>query len=199
MSELHYGPHGPTEAEARVLGDLSGRRLVEIGGVDAALYAVRAGATATAVLDSPGAFAFAQQRVHEAGVRVDVQESDLADVAFVRGDSVDVVVSINTLGMIGDLDRVLRQAHRVLRNNAILVLADEHPWARSVRLERAYADEGPPATPSFDTEIAYPRTLGTVVTALYRAGFRVDRLVEHGVTPSGAPQTIVWRARKEGS
>lgn len=199
VSDLYYGPHGPTETEERVLGDLSGRRLVEIGGVDAALYAVRSGATATAVLETPAAFGFAQQRVGEAGVHVDLQESDLAELAFVRGDSVDVVVSIGTLAQINDLDRVFRQAHRVLRTNAMLVLADEHPWARSVRLERAYADEGPPATPTFDTEIAYPRTLGTVLLGLNRAGFRVDRLIEHGATPSGAPATIVWRARKEGS
>jgi hypothetical protein len=56
---------------------------------------------------------------------------------------------------------------------------------------------------------AHPRTVSGVFTDLFRAGFRVDTLVEpkpgragSGPGAAGAaplPSIIVWRARKEGT
>jgi hypothetical protein len=47
----------------------------------------------------------------------------------------------------------------------------------------------------------YPRTLADEVTALHRAGFRIDALVEP--VPAGddralLPTSVIWRAKKEG-
>ena len=47
----------------------------------------------------------------------------------------------------------------------------------------------------------YTRGIGEVFTELGRAGFRVDTVLEPRPDTPGArvPQTIVWRARKEGA
>ncbi len=47
----------------------------------------------------------------------------------------------------------------------------------------------------------HARTIGDVFTELGRAGFRVDTILEPRPESAGAkvPETIVWRARKEGA
>ena len=45
----------------------------------------------------------------------------------------------------------------------------------------------------------YVHQVGKVFTDLVRSGFRVDSIVEPQPPRGSFPQTIVWRAKKEGS
>jgi hypothetical protein len=49
----------------------------------------------------------------------------------------------------------------------------------------------------------WPRTIADVFSALHRAGYRVDALLEPEPVQSSdpgptAPTSVIWRARKEG-
>jgi hypothetical protein len=52
-----------------------------------------------------------------------------------------------------------------------------------------------------DVSVEIPKRRLTVFTELGRAGFRVDTILEPRPSTPGAriPDTIVWRARKEGA
>jgi SAM-dependent methyltransferase len=197
---VNYGPAGPTERELRLLGDVNGRRVLDLGcGVgQAAVALARQGATAIAVDASNGMLEQARRLAERHEVRVEWHHGDLADLAFLRADSIDLVFSAFAVAEIGDVDRLFRQVHRVLHPNRAFVFSYEHPLALSgegsyfgdepVRVER----EGEPV-------LLHQRSVGDVFSALGRAGFRVDALVEPRPTDGGpVPSTIVWRARKEG-
>ncbi len=221
-----YGPDAPTEQELRLLGDLKGKRLLELGcgAGGAAVAFARAGASVTAVDASAAHLKNARALADRAEVRVEWHEGDLADLAFLRADSVDVVFSAHAVGEVDDIGRVFRQVHRVLRPHGAFVFSYDHPLALcvareavsadrekppelalgGVELRRSYFDDTPVVLEGSDGPVkVYPRTISSVFMGLNRAGFRVEVLLEPA--PPGTaeqpllPPTIVWRARKEGA
>jgi SAM-dependent methyltransferase len=161
--------------------------------------------------------AAARQTAALTETRVEWHIGDLADLAFLRADSIDLVFSAFAFEEVEDLGRALRQIHRVLRVNASLVFSITHPFARitqrdgddtllpaSPTVTRSY-NGGQPMMIDVDGEPirVWPRTISEIFTTLARAGFRTDIFLEPTPTPTpgtvAIPELLVWRARKEGS
>jgi SAM-dependent methyltransferase len=109
-----------------------------------------------------------------------------------------VVATYGVLGWIADIDAWFAGAHRALRRDGgRLVLADFHPvyimadtveplnldWPYGGGQPMRYESSGSYADPELATtaneSVGYPHSLGEIVTAAARAGFRIDRLGEH--------------------
>lgn len=209
------------DAAIRLVGRVGGKRLLELGcGTgEAAVAFARQGATVIGVDGSPDHIAAARAAADAAEVRLELHAGDLADLAFLRADSIDIAYSTDALAAIEHLDRVFRQVHRVLRPGSPFVFSLPHPVALAVGteeaegtlplgrayLERSYFDDTQVDVGGDDEIVLVARhQLSAVFTALVRAGFRVDALVEP--EPARAkkarallPEVVVWRARKEGS
>jgi SAM-dependent methyltransferase len=218
---VQYGPDLPTEADLRLCGDVAGRRVLDLGcgaGENAVTMASQ-GAHVIALDVSRAQLALGKRLAEATEVRVEWHESDAADLAFLRADSIDLALAAGVVHEIEDLDRLLRQVHRVLRPSSAFVFSHEHPMRLAVgrdgtgpgvlplgRLEvrRSYFDPAPITVTSDDEAIQmWPRTIADVFSALHRAGYRVDALLEPEPVRSSdpgptAPTSIIWRARKEG-
>ena len=216
-----YAPGGPTEADLRLLGDVNGKRVLDIGtgsGANAVALA-RQGAHVIAIDRSDAQLAAARKLATATEVRVEWHECDAADLAFLRADSIDLVLAAGVAGEVEDLDRLLRQVHRVLRPGAPFVFSYDHPMALAVGREgaapgalplgslevrRSYFDAQPVETEYEGERIrVWPRTIADVFSSLHRAGYRVEQLLEPESPASSdpgpdIPRVIVWRARKEG-
>ena len=218
---VRYGPDLPGERELRLLGDVKGKRVLDLGcGTgQAAIAFARQGAHAIAIDASASRLAAGRALAAAEEVRIEWHHGDLADLAFLRADSIDLAVSFFALGEVDDLDRVLRQVHRVVRPGGAFVFSYEHPLAlctsrddgpegslplghREVR--RSYFDRAPLVTDRDGEKVSlYPRTIAEVFMAAGRAGFRVDVIVEPEAVRSSdpgpaIPPAIIWRARVEG-
>jgi SAM-dependent methyltransferase len=222
LDTVSYGPEMPGERELRLLGDVKGKRILDLGcGLGQASIALaRQGAHAIALDASARQLARARQLAEEAEVRVEWHRSDLADLAFLRADSIDLAFSAHAVAEVEDLDRVFRQVHRVVRPGGAFVFSYEHPVALCTGREsgsegtlplgrfevlRSYFERAP-LTIDRDGEpiTLYPRTIGDVFAAAGRAGFRIDVLLEpvplRSADPGpSVPTTIIWRARKSGT
>jgi SAM-dependent methyltransferase len=218
---VSYGADAPTELDLRLLGDPSGKRVLDLGSGSGenAVALAKQGAHVIAIDRSVGQLQLARKLADEAETRVEFHESDVADLAFLRADSIDVALAAGVLGEIEDIDRLFRQVHRVLRPGAPFVFSIEHPMALAVgreldepgalplgRMEvrRSYFDPSPVEVQTEDERIlVFPRTVADVFASLHRAGYRVDVLLEpepvqsHDPGPQ-VPTVFVWRARKEG-
>lgn len=182
------------ERALALLGDLpTGHRVIELGvNAKSSIGVAIAGAKAIAV--DPDARRLTQLRTAAAAAEVAVEchDGDLADLGFAPSGTIDAVVSIHTLDLVDDLDRILRQVHRVLRPGAPFVLTLDHPFA-SVSLGagddgevRRYGDER--------------RTMGELLAALDRNNFRLEIINEPGVDArSPVPTTLELKVRKLGS
>jgi len=208
-----YGPGLPTERDLRLIGDVRGKRVLDLGcgGGQASIAFARQGASAIAVDSSTEQIAYARQLADREEVRIEWHLGDLADLAFLRADSIDIAFSAFSVGYVEDLNRVLRQVHRVLKPNAPFVFSYEHPMALCTGRDdevdrmvvaRSYFDHSPVAVDRHGERFAlYPRTVSEVFTGLTRAGYRVEVLLEPEPPVYGAvvPSACVWRARKVGA
>jgi len=207
-----YGPDIPTEAELKLLGNVEGKRVLELGSAaQAAIAFAKQGAHAVTVDSSPERLAKLRRSADDAEVKVELHESDLADIAFVRADSIDLAFSSYAFDAVDDLNRVFRQVHRVLRQDCPLVFSVSHPAYAMIDdtaedpllVRRSYFER------STDGEKPH-RTISELFTGLMRANFRVDMILEPSPAPSGprstewhetfkyVPRTLIIRARKEG-
>jgi SAM-dependent methyltransferase len=224
-----YGPDIDDEASLRLLGQVEGRRILELGvgsGRNAVALALQ-GAKVIAVDPDPHRLDAARQLADRRGVRVEFHEAELADIAFVRADTVDLVVSVHALAGVDDPDRVFRQAHRVLRPETPLVLSVPHPAIALVAgspagavtasghgtlsVTRSWFDTSPLAQAAGPAGAGTrPMTYAGLTGGLFRAGFRVEVVLEPEPVPSAnrsawwhdamqvLPGTMVVRARKLG-
>lgn len=201
-----YGPDVPTESDLRLLGRLDGKRVLELGsgGGAVAVAMAKQGAKVIGVEPSAEQLAHARRLCEREEVSVELHQGDLAELAFVRADTIDAAVSVFALGSVVDLDRVLRQVHRVLRPDGPFVVSLPHPIWRVV-------DRAEPPTLQRPYWQSRPRTIGDLFTSFVRAGFAVDTILEPEPTPGGArsawwdpamawvPSTLVIRGRKVGT
>lgn len=158
----------------RLLGNIEGKRVLELGfeSSSSAVELADRGAYVIGVDTSDARLAAVRQVADQEEVKLELHRSDLAELAFLRAETVDAVVSDLALDSVPDLDRVFRQVHRVLRSDGIFLFSLPHPAAGP----QSYFEQ---------------RTIGELFGGLGRANFRVDLLVE--------PEPIlVVRARKLG-
>jgi hypothetical protein len=81
---------------------------------------------------------------------------------------------------------------------------DDGRPAGPLEVRRSYFDDRPvTATRDGEKVRVFPRTIADVFSALHRAGYRVDVLLEPDTVRSAdsgpaVPTAVLWRARKEG-
>lgn len=219
---VQYGADLPSEAQLRLLGPIEGHRLLDLGcgSGQAAVSFARQRAKVIAVDPSNERLAEARQLAEQEGVRIELHQADIAALAFLRADSVDAVFSAFALAEVTDLNRVFRQVHRVLRQEAPIVFSLPHPaftmfdpTAKDpLRVVRAYDDASPVTwTSPVGEKVDQPRTVSEIFTSLTRNNFLVDTLLEPTAPASGphspwfagvmahVPATILIRARKQGA
>ena len=191
---IRFGRDLPDDRELRLCGDISGgKRAIELGisrQQNAIAFAL-AGAKAIAVDPSPDAVAELRTDAAKAEVTVECHASELADLGFATSGSVSLVVANHTLQDVDDIGRLFRQVHRVLRASHPFVISVPHPFA------------GVHTSDQFGSKVhtygTVGRTIGDWFVHLSRANFRVDQILELGVSEiSPVPTTLLLRARKEG-
>jgi len=217
---IRFGVDLPTEADLRLCGSLKGKRVLDVGcgAGENAVAMAHQGAHVIAIDASSAQLALGRKLAAESEVKVEWHEGDAADLAYLRADSIDLALAAGVIHEIDDLDRLFRQVQRVLRAGAPFLFTHEHPMR--LALGRDDADEGAPSGPlevrrSYfdDRPVAarregekvqlFPRTIADVFSALHRAGYRVDVLLEPETvrgpdTGPAVPTAVLWRARKEG-
>jgi len=169
-----------TGDELRLLGNVNGRRVLELGCTDAtaAIELAAQGAHVIAIAGSAAAHDRARAAIERAEAKVELHSGDLADLAFIRADTVDAAFSDGALRHVDDIDRVFRQVHRVLKTDAPLLVSLPHP-----------VFEG---TDYFD-RTGNRRTVGDLFGSIIRAHFGVDQLLEP------EHRSLVLRGRKLGN
>ena len=208
-----FGPDLPS-LDHRLFGDLSGKRVVDLGcGMGHGSVALaRKGAKVIAVDSDATQLTHARRLADQHGVKLEFHHADLADLAFCRSASIDLLVSAYSLAGVEDLDRVFRQAHRVLHPDSTIAFSLPHPFTvllrlagdGSIRVARAANSrlplgEGPMTT--------FPHQFADLHTSLTRANFRMDVVIEadpdrgaQAFNPAAGwlATSLVIRARKEG-
>lgn len=191
---IKFGRDIPDDTELRLCGEIGdGKRALELGASRDrnALAFAMAGARSIVVDPDPAQVDEIRTAAVAAEVSVQAIVSELADLGQISSASLDLVVANHTLVDVDDLGRLLRQVHRVMKSARPLVISVPHPFA------------GVHSSDEFGSKVlpygSVGRTIGDWFIHLARANFRVDQILELGVTDiSPVPTTLILRALKEG-
>jgi len=201
--EFLWCPEGLREQDAHLLGDVIGRRVLEIGcgSAPCSRWLRRAGAEPLALDLSAGMLARAEALNRLTGFRVPLLQADAGALPLADA-SVDLACSaFGGLPFMADVEGALAEVHRVLRPGGRFVASVNHPmrWPLpdspdpdDLRVIGSYFDR----TPYVETDgvgravyVEHHRTVGDWVRAVVRAGLVLTDLVEPEWTPG---RTQVW-------
>ena len=185
--DIHYGPSSPNEDDLKLLGDLAGKRVLELGcggGQCSVAFALR-GAEVTGLDFADSQLAFARELAARNGVEVDFRRQDIKDLSPFADDSLDIVFSAFTLMYLEDRPAVFREVRRVLKPGGIFAFSIDHPLFRKIDLEKltlveSYNETGPAVDDlgELGTTTMYRYRVADLHNALVDAGLTVARLIE---------------------
>ncbi len=188
VADLVWGPEGLRESEARLLGPLEGRRVLEVGAGSAPCSRWVAAQGAHVVATDVAPAMLAASREHEP--HVPLLAADARALPFADGVFDVAFTSFGALPFVPDPEQVHREVARVLRPGGRWVFSVTHPvrWmfpddpsAEGMTVLRPYFDRRPYVETDEHGEPAYAeyhRTLGDHVRALVAGGLVLEDLVE---------------------
>ncbi len=224
--QVQFGPDLDDNAIGRLIGSsgpMDGRRVLVLGcgSGTSAITLARKGARVIAVEASTARLTQARAAADVADARIEFHHSDLADLAFVRADSIELVVAVYSLSGVQDLGRVFRQLHRIMKPEAALVLSLPHPFSMMLEADEeeaaspyltrsAWADQVVPWRVGGDEGVSHVHQISDLFMTLIRSNFRVDAMLEPSAVEGRRsahwspladwlPSTVIVRARKHGT
>jgi SAM-dependent methyltransferase len=199
-------PEGLREADARLLGDVAGRRVVEIGcgSAPCSRWLRTAGAEVVALDLSAGMLARAQQLNRDTGIDVPLLQAEVGALPLASG-SADVVCSaFGGLPFVNDVSIALAEVARVLRPGGRFVASVNHPmrWPfpdspnpEDLRVTSSYFDRRPYVETDDGGNTVYVehhRTVGDWVRAVVGAGLVLEDLLEPEWTSGRTQEWGQW-------
>jgi SAM-dependent methyltransferase len=203
-------PEGLREADAHLLGDVAGRRILEIGcgSAPCARWLRAAGADVVALDLSAGMLERAAGLNRATGIGVPLVQADVGTLPL-RDGSVDIVCSaFGGLPFVADVEAALREVARVLRPGGRFVASVNHPmrWPfpdspdpEDLRVVSSYFDR----TPYVETDhagrtvyVEHHRTVGDWVRAVVGAGLVLEDLLEPEWTPGRTENWGQWSPQR---
>ena len=185
-------PEGVREADARLLGDVRGKRILELGAGAAAgaRWLDGQGAQAVALDLSAGMLRHAREAERRTGVRVPLVQADALALPFANGVFDVVCTAFGAIPFVADSAAAMREVARVLRPGGRWVFSVTHPmrwifWDEpdetGLVARNSYFDRTPYVETDDDGNVSYleqHRTLGDRVRELVAAGFVLTDLIE---------------------
>ena len=207
LDTITWGPDLPGDDVLRLVSSPKGKKILQLGvglGHNAVGLAL-AGAHVIVVDNDISRIDAARQLAEVNEVKVELHHGDLADLAFVRADQIDLALSVYALSQAEDFDRVLRQVNRVLRTGGSFTVSLPHPaWlmldhdpTNTPSVVRRYGGNTPLQIDGLEIQ---SRSIGELFSSFTRANFRVDALLEPEARSARAivPSTIIMRGKKDG-
>jgi Methylase involved in ubiquinone/menaquinone biosynthesis len=214
-----YGAY-VSEDKHQLIGDVSGRRVLEIGcGSGQSLqYVGERGASELWGLDlSDNQIEKTRQLLAANGLSAKLIRSPMEEECGIPEGYFDLVYSIYAIGWTTDLEGTCRRIASYLKKDGVFIFSWSHPIHKCVAAEneglvfkKCYFDESWYSVTLGDSTLAMSdRKLSTYVNALAKAGFVIEQLVEESdediVQSSNSdfarkarmlPVTFVIKARK---
>ena len=222
---VHYGPHCPNENELQLIGDVKGKRVLEVGcgGGQCSMAFAKRGAVATGMDLSDKQVEFARDLAKAEGVQATFAQGSAEDLSAIPDGSQEVVFSAYALQYVEHIDRCFGEVARVLKPGGLFVFSLDHPFwycvaEADMQIVFSYFDtvywydweqKDMPTRPKVTQ---FQRTVSDWFRFLRGASFEVLDIIEPEPVEEGSgqdwgeyysperqkmvPATIIWKARK---
>ena len=197
---LDYVDLGLGSGEAhdkRLIGNVGGRRILELGcgNGHAAVGLAKRGARVTAIDSDVSQLSAARELAIKEGVTVEFHQTNLAELAFMTAEQIDLAISVTSLSYVEDLNRVIRQVHRVIKVGGHLLISVPHPAVLC-----ADPNDSTTTVHSWLTtepiDNRYIHRVEELVSFMCRAKFVIENILEVHTEEGLTPTTLIVRAKK---
>ena len=190
VEEVHYAPLSYGENSLNLIGDVTGKNLVELGsgGSQNAIALAKLGATVTAVDFSHNQLSYAVSESVKQKTAIDFLQADIQNLNYFRDQTFDGVISVFALEFIEHLDVFFSECNRILKKGGQLILSTTHPlgafeWNADTNTLNVTNYFNPPVEmwKEGDQEyfgVTYFRTVENLFTSVVGNGFTVKALLE---------------------
>lgn len=192
VADFVWCPERLREADAHLLGDVHGRRILEIGSGSAmcSRWLATQGAHPVATDISAGMLRHARAGALRSGIVVPLVQADAQRLPFADASFDLAFTAFGAVPFVADSAEVMREVFRVLRPGGRWVFATTHPirWAfpddpgpDGLRATMPYFDRTPYVEADAEGRAVYVehhRTLGDRVREITAAGLRLVDLIE---------------------
>ncbi|MFW9917781.1 MAG: class I SAM-dependent methyltransferase [Candidatus Thorarchaeota archaeon] len=131
LVDVHYGPIAPGEKEEHLLGDVQGKKILELGcgGGQNAIVLAKWGAKVWGVDQSVKQLEHARQLATQEETAVEFLEANMESMSELNENSFDMILSSHAINYVENLQAVFRECARLLKSGGRVVLCLAHPIA----------------------------------------------------------------------
>lgn len=190
--DVHYAPFAPGERHYRLLGDVRGKKVLELacGGAQNSIALSSWGADVVALEFSLNQLEYARTLRTKTGTSFDLVAGDMASPTMFRPDSFDLVLSAFGWEFIPDLATCVAHCADLIRPGGQLLMSTVHPltafdWdvGRDTLVVTDYFNPPvevweEPVPEGHSPGLTFFRTIEELVTSVTEAGLIVERLLE---------------------
>jgi ubiquinone/menaquinone biosynthesis C-methylase UbiE len=222
--DIHYGSGSPNEKHLKLMGNIRGKHILEIGcgGAQCGIAMAKQGAIVTGIDISEEQLKFAKALAEKNKVKIQFYQGDIKKLPQIKSNSQDIVFTAWALHYVDDLGGCFKEVYRVLKKGGIFVAAMPHPFyfifdQDKIKFARSYFKTGKQVSIFSDKTkkfVAYNRTVSEIANYILDAGLKIERIIEpdsrkhypedpwYGLweyTPKFMkliPPTIIFKARK---
>lgn len=224
-NHIHYGPWMPTESELKLLGNIKGKKILEVGcgGGQCSIAFAKLGAKVIGIDFSEKQIEFAKHLAKKERADVNFLIGNAENLRKIKSNSIDIVFSAYALQYVTNLRKCFNEVRRVLKRNGIFVFSFNHPtwdmfkWG-TVKVEKSYFKKGLDVfkweNNKKEQKKAYTvkRTLESIFFDLVESVFIVERILEPAPVKKDKawdfseyplkvlkmiPSTIIFKCRKK--
>ena len=178
-----------SEEQCRLFGDVSGKKMLEIGcgnGQSLRYLGDRGASELWGVDLSEKQIEKAKQHLTACGLSAKLICSPMEEACGMPSNYFDVVYSIYAIGWTTDLEGTFRRIASYLKRGGMFIFSWSHPIHKCVvtdengfRFKKSYFDESWYSVPLDEGElILSDRKLSTYINALAKAGFVIEQMIE---------------------
>jgi ubiquinone/menaquinone biosynthesis C-methylase UbiE len=126
---VHYGPLCPGEDRLGLLGDISGKKVVDLGcgGGQNSVALKKMGAEVMGVDISSEQTGLAEKLAKECGLSIEFKTADISSLPFVGASTQDLALSACAVSFVENIDRFFSETFRILKSRGRFILSDMNP------------------------------------------------------------------------
>jgi len=182
IGTAHYGPYAPDENELRLLGNVRGKKILEIGcgGGQCSVAFAKQGAVCTGIDISKEQLKFAENLAKKNKIKVNFTKGDIQTLKGIKSGSFDIVFSAFALQYVPDLTKCFREVFRVLKKKGLFVFSLDHPFYdvindKTFKIKTSYFETGKMIEGKF---VFYKRKVSDILNSLIESKFSVEKMIE---------------------
>ena len=129
LKDIHYSPLSYGEKSAKLIGEVAGKKYLELGcgGAQNSIALAKLGAYVTAVDISSNQLSQAACACEKLDISVNLLQANIQNLNYFADDEFDGIISIFALEFIEDIDIFFSESNRILKKGGALIISTTHP------------------------------------------------------------------------